>query len=66
MSLRAFHLIFISIVTFFFLGVATWSLFLERGSQDTVLSVLGYSCAVAAVLLPIYGVRFYQKICRSL
>lgn len=61
MSLRAFHLIFICFVSLFCLGVAIWSLYLERDSRDLVLKVLGYSCALTAIFLPIYGVRFYKK-----
>ncbi len=61
MSLRAFHLIFISFVSLFCLGVAVWSLYVERDSTDIAFKILGYSCLLAAICLPIYGVRFYKK-----
>ncbi len=61
MSLRAFHIIFITVVSLFCLGVAIWALYFERESQDVVFNILGYSCALAAICLPIYGVSFYKK-----
>lgn len=61
MSLRAFHIIFIIVVTLFCLAVATWSLYIESDNNDLALKILGYSCAVAAIILPIYTVRFYKK-----
>lgn len=61
MSLRAFHMIFITVVTLFCLGVAIWALYVERDSQDITFKILGYSCALASVVLPIYGVNFYKK-----
>jgi hypothetical protein len=61
MSLRAFHIIFITVVTLFCLGVAIWALYVERQSQDITFKILGYSCAVASIFLPIYGFRFYKK-----
>jgi len=66
MSLRAFHIVFISIVALFCLGVAVWSLYLERDSNDIVFKILGYSCTIAAICLPIYGVRFYKKTVNTL
>ncbi len=61
MSLRAFHIIFITIVTLFCLGVAVWALYVEKDNQDVALKILGYSCSAAAIILPIYGVSFYKK-----
>jgi hypothetical protein len=65
MSLRAFHIVFITIVSLFCLGVAIWALYLEKDNQDVALSVLGYSCAAAATFLPIYAVSFYRKSARN-
>ncbi len=61
MSLRAFHILFISFVSLFCLGVAVWALYMERDSLDLAVKILGYSCALAALCLPLYGYRFYKK-----
>ena len=66
MSLRAFHIIFIIFVSLFCLGVAIWMLYIERDSKDIAFKVLGYSCALAAVCLPIYGAMFYKKTANTL
>jgi hypothetical protein len=41
--------------------VAVWALYIEKENQDVTLKILGYSCAVAALCLPFYGVSFYKK-----
>ena len=61
MSLRAFHILFIVFVSLFCLGVSVWALYIERYSEDIVLKILGYSCALAAICLPIYAISFYKK-----
>lgn len=61
MSLRAFHILFITIASLLCLGVAIWALYLEKDSQDMAIKVMGYSCIVATICLPIYGVSFYKK-----
>jgi hypothetical protein len=61
MSLRTFHILFISFVSLFCLGVAIWALYIEKDNRDIALSVLGYSCAFASICLPIYAVSFSKK-----
>ncbi len=61
MSLRAFHLIFITIATLFCIAVAIWSLHFNAESNDLVLKTMGWTCAVAALILPIYGAIFFKK-----
>ncbi len=60
MSLKGFHILFITIATLLCVFVALWAFVLER-YPDLGLQIFGGTCAVAAVLLPIYGVRFYRK-----
>lgn len=60
MSLKGFHILFIAIATLLCIFVALWAFVLER-YPDTGLQIFGASCAVAAVILPIYGIRFYRK-----
>ena len=61
MSLRAFHLIFITLATIFSVAVAVWALYINAESTDLVMKILGYTCAFSAVILPIYGAIFYKK-----
>lgn len=60
MSLKGFHILFISIATLLCVFVVLWAFVLERNSS-LGLQVFGSTCALAAILLPVYGVRFYQK-----
>ena len=60
MSLKGFHILFITIATLLCVFVALWAFVLER-YPDLGLQIFGGTCAVAAFLLPIYGVRFYSK-----
>jgi len=61
MSLRSFHLIFIAVATIFSIAVAVWSLYFNAETTDLVMRILGWTCAVSAVILPIYGVMFFKK-----
>lgn len=61
MSLRGFHIVFITVATLLFLFMAVWGFVLapnEVGANATVLGVLG---VIGLVGLPIYGVYFYRK-----
>lgn len=60
MSIKGFHILFITIATLLCVFVALWAFVLER-LPGMGLQVFGGTCAVAAVLLPIYGARFYRK-----
>ncbi len=60
MSIRGFHILFITIATLLCVFVAVWAFLIVR-DDSLAIQVFGGSCAVAAILLPIYGVRFYKK-----
>ncbi len=60
MSLKGFHIIFITLATLLCVFVVLWAFVLED-TATLWLKVFGGSCALAAVILPIYGVRFYRK-----
>ena len=60
MSIKGFHILFITIATLLCVFVVLWAFVLERGSS-LGLQIFGGTCALAAVILPIYGVRFYNK-----
>lgn len=60
MSLKGFHIFFITLATLLCVFVVLWAFVLEA-VPGAGLKVFGGTCALAAVLLPIYGYRFYQK-----
>ncbi len=63
MSLKGFHLVFVTVSTLLCAFLALWSFVLapEKSGMVTALGIVG----VAGVLLmPLYGVYFYRKITR--
>jgi len=59
MSIRGFHLFFISLASVFCALVAIRAFVV--GADDVLLKVVGGLCALAALVLPVYGVYFYRK-----
>ena len=55
MSLKAFHLIFVTMLTMLSLGFAAWAF----ASDRIIFGLLG---VVAAVLVVVYGVYFLKKL----
>lgn len=55
MSLKAFHLIFVTLLTSLCLGCAAWAF--QNGRP-----VWGYTGLVTAVLVVIYGIYFLKKL----
>ncbi|MGB2402676.1 MAG: hypothetical protein ACPIA7_04630 [Akkermansiaceae bacterium] len=60
MSLKGFHILFITISTLLCVFVVIWA-FVLASYPDTALKVFGSFCALVGVVLPIYGVSFYRK-----
>ena len=61
MSLRGFHLVFITFATLLCAGLAVWSFgFAPRGSGWPI-TVFGVAMIIATLALPYYGIRFYRK-----
>lgn len=61
MSLRGFHIVFLSVVTLFFALVAGWG-FTGGSSQDASFwNNVAWVCAVTAVVTPVYGAYFINK-----
>lgn len=60
MSLRGFHIVFITLATLLCVFVVLWA-FVFEDTATLGMKVFGAGCAVAAVCLPVYGVRFYLK-----
>ncbi|HEY2614673.1 MAG TPA: hypothetical protein VGI42_03120 [Chthoniobacterales bacterium] len=64
MSLKGFHILFITVSTLLALGVGTWCLWIDRLEGAPVFRIGAVCSFVAAVLLMIYGVYFYRKMKR--
>jgi len=64
MSLKFFHICFVSIVTVFFLGYSTWAFYLLPDTLPSSFRGTGYVTLVAAVFAVIYGIWFYRKAAR--
>jgi hypothetical protein len=64
MSLRGFHIVFITVSTLLALGVAAWCLWVNS-NQGTPVFLAGAICGfVAAAGLITYGIWFYRKMKR--
>jgi multidrug transporter EmrE-like cation transporter len=61
MSLRAFHIVFVTVSTLFFAGLALWG-FVFSVDRTPIITALGVVSAVAALVLPVYGFFFYKKV----
>lgn len=61
MSLKGFHIVFVSVCTLLFTFLALWSLVFVP-ERSLALTVLGGVGVAGALLMPVYGVSFYRKI----
>lgn len=61
MSLRAFHIVFVTVSTLLFVFLALWSLVFVA-SPSGIITTLGIVSAVCALIMPVYGVYFYRKV----
>lgn len=61
MSLRAFHIVFVTVSTLLFVFLAVWSLAIARNPTG-IITTLGVVSAVCALVMPVYGVFFYRKV----
>ncbi len=62
MSLKAFHIIFISLSTLLALGFAAWCAVMYLAGRSTVHLVLGILSLLAAVGLVVYGRYVLKKL----
>jgi len=60
MSLRTFHIVFVTVTTLMFAFLAAWAFGFSQES-DGVVTGLGVLGLVGLVGMPIYGVYFYKK-----
>jgi cytochrome bd-type quinol oxidase subunit 1 len=62
MSLKFFHVIFVTTTTIFSLAGARWAFQIYEQSQRMEMKVISISSVVIAVGLLFYGIWFYRKI----
>ncbi|WP_018289555.1 hypothetical protein [Verrucomicrobium sp. 3C] len=61
MSLRQFHLVFVTVVTCLFLGLGGWLLKAYYDHQEGLLLWLGGGSFAVALLVVVYGAWFLRK-----
>jgi len=61
MSLRGFHIIFITFTTLLCAGFAVWALYLYDSPREITIDIIGWVCAAGVLLFPAYGIYFYRK-----
>ena len=64
MSLKGFHIVFVTVSTLLFLFLAVWSFALSPEKSE-MITALGVAGSVGSLIMPIYGVCFYRKITRA-
>lgn len=65
MSLKGFHIVFVTLSTLLCVFLALWS-FMWAGEPSMMNRVLGVIGVVGALGMPVYGVCFYRKACKLL
>jgi hypothetical protein len=64
MSLKGFHIVFITVTTLLALGLGAWCLSVNRAAGAPVYLAGAIFCFAAAAGLLTYGVYFYRKMKR--
>jgi len=62
MSLKHFHVAFISICTLFFAGLGAWCLLMD--GLPPMFAMMGWLSLACGVAMLVYGVRFLKKVRR--
>ncbi len=60
MSLRTFHIVFVSVATLLFLFLGVWA-FVLSGEASAAVTALGVLGVIGTLGMPVYGVCFYRK-----
>ncbi len=61
MSLRAFHIVFVTVSTLLFAFLSLWAFVLAADRTATV-TALGVVSVAGLLGMPVYGVYFYKKV----
>lgn len=60
MSLRTFHIVFVTLATLLSVFFALWG-FVFSSEKDALATTVGVIGAIFTIVMPIYGVCFYRK-----
>lgn len=60
MSLRAFHIVFVTVTTLLFAFLAVWA-FAFATDRTATITALGAVSVIGVLGMPVYGVCFYKK-----
>lgn len=60
MSLKGFHIVFVTVSTLLFVFLALWA-FLFVAETSATTRALGITGIIFATVMPVYGVVFYRK-----
>ena len=60
MSLKGFHIVFVSVSMLLFVFLILWGFFLSS-EENQLSTAMGVTGIVGALLMPIYGVYFIRK-----
>lgn len=63
MSLKGFHIVFVTVSTLLCIFLALWSFLLAPEASGLTIFI-GTVGVLGALLMPVYGVCFYRKITR--
>lgn len=61
MSLKHFHLVFITLAVLSSLGFGAWALMSDAGAASNAVRVTGWLSLILGVGLAVYGVWFFRK-----
>ncbi len=61
MSLRAFHIVFVTVSTLLFAFLAVWA-FVLATDRTAIITALGAVSAAGVLVMPAYGCYFYKKV----
>ena len=61
MSLKAFHIVFVTVSTLLFVFLTVWA-FAFAKDRTGMITGLGVVSALCSVVMPVYGVYFYRKV----
>jgi hypothetical protein len=61
MSLRGFHIVFITVATLLFGFLVAWGFLLAPAEAGAIGRILGVVGVIGLLGLPLYGVYFYRK-----
>ena len=63
MSLKGFHIVFVTVSTLLCVFLALWS-FVLAPERSGIITAIGAVGAAGALLMPAYGIYFYRKVIR--